>query len=270
MNKYIARSTGAGLAVTLAFAVQSSAQAFNFAGSDFTTNDAFRTDSVVKSLDPDGDNIYGTDGYTVFRSTGSGAATSANNNIVATPSYANINILSGLIYYTGDSSSTNYVDIDDPIQTGSGTVPNIESGILFKGGVNGGNTQFLDLDFTNAGNYRVGFLVDNADYTAISPVSLTLAQTAGGSNSATTNLTDRDLDGDYYFFDVDAQVGDVYRLSGVGDPSFASNGIGAITFDTVPVPTPVPFGVSTDLSILILGGLFGASRLRKKLVARKS
>ena len=34
-------------------------------------------------------------------------------------------------------------------------------------------------------------------------------------------------------------------------------------------PTPVPFGVSTDLSILILGGMFGASRLRKTLAARK-
>ena len=32
--------------------------------------------------------------------------------------------------------------------------------------------------------------------------------------------------------------------------------------------TPVPFGVSTDLSILILGGLYGVSRLRKKLSAR--
>lgn len=32
--------------------------------------------------------------------------------------------------------------------------------------------------------------------------------------------------------------------------------------------TAVPFGVSTDLSILILGGLYGASRLRKKLASK--
>ena len=32
--------------------------------------------------------------------------------------------------------------------------------------------------------------------------------------------------------------------------------------------TPVPFGVSTDLSLLILGGLYGASRLRKKLASK--
>ena len=33
--------------------------------------------------------------------------------------------------------------------------------------------------------------------------------------------------------------------------------------------TPVPFGVSADLSLLILGGLYGASRLRKTSAARK-
>ena len=32
--------------------------------------------------------------------------------------------------------------------------------------------------------------------------------------------------------------------------------------------TPVPFGVSTDLSLLILGSLYGASRLRKKLASK--
>ena len=35
-------------------------------------------------------------------------------------------------------------------------------------------------------------------------------------------------------------------------------------------PTAVPFGVSTDLSIVILGGMYGASHLRKKLAANKS
>ena len=41
------------------------------------------------------------------------------------------------------------------------------------------------------------------------------------------------------------------------------------TITSLSSPTPVPFGVSTDLSILILGGMFGASRLRKNIAARK-
>lgn len=270
MKKYLAKVAGLGFFTGAVLSFQSPAWALDFAGSDFTTNDAFRTDSVVKSLDSDGDNIYGTDGYTIFQSDAVGTSTSTNGNIVQTPSYANVEILSGLSYFTGNNSSLNYVDIDDPTQTGSGTVPNIESGILFKGGVGSGTTEFVNLNFTNTGNYRVGFLVDNTDFAAISPTSLTLNQTTGGSASVTTNLTDdRDLDGDYYFFDVDAEAGDVFQLSGVGDSGFGSNGIGGVTFDTIPAaPTPVPFGVSTDLSILILGGLFGASRLRKKLASK--
>ena len=44
--------------------------------------------------------------------------------------------------------------------------------------------------------------------------------------------------------------------------SYASSN-GAVTY------TAVPFGVSTDMSIAILAGLYGASRLRKKLALRK-
>ena len=38
---------------------------------------------------------------------------------------------------------------------------------------------------------------------------------------------------------------------------------------TYSAATPVPFGVSTDLSIIILGSLYGASRLHKRIAAGK-
>ena len=43
---------------------------------------------------------------------------------------------------------------------------------------------------------------------------------------------------------------------------------GAYTFSFSPA-TAVPFDVSPDLGILILGGLYGASRLCKTIAARK-
>ncbi len=42
-----------------------------------------------------------------------------------------------------------------------------------------------------------------------------------------------------------------------------------VTFSQVSSPTPVPFGVSPDMGILILAGMFGISRLRNKIAARK-
>ena len=44
------------------------------------------------------------------------------------------------------------------------------------------------------------------------------------------------------------------------------NGFSGATYTAA---TPVPFGVSTDLSLLILGGTYGVSRLRKRMAANK-
>ena len=48
----------------------------------------------------------------------------------------------------------------------------------------------------------------------------------------------------------------------------AANGFAAVTYSSA-TATPVPFEVSPNLSIIILGGLYGASRLRKKLAASR-
>lgn len=72
--------------------------------------------------------------------------------------------------------------------------------------------------------------------------------------------------GDLIFFDGDRSEGSWIRPYFLGN---ASN-IGSETITYTPLsPTSVPFGVSTDLSLIILGGLYGASRLRKKFVASK-
>ena len=52
-----------------------------------------------------------------------------------------------------------------------------------------------------------------------------------------------------------------------GNALFNFDGFSGATYSTA--ATSVPFGVSTDLSIIILGGLYGASRLRKKFAASK-
>ena len=241
------------------------AQAVNFAGSDLTTNDAWRTSSSVKLLDADGDNIYGTDGYTIFRSDRIGTRTTTNDNIVQSPGYASINTLPGLGYF----STPVYIDIDDPSQTGSAPVPNIDSGVLTQDFVGAGTTEFFDITFTQAGNYRIGFLFDNGDTPTLSPLAVTLAQTVGGSDSATASLSsDRDSDVDYYFFDIEASINDVYRLSGAGDPGRASNVIGGVTFDTN-TSAAVVFESTPSLGLIIMAGAFGISGYVKNRNAKK-
>ena len=51
--------------------------------------------------------------------------------------------------------------------------------------------------------------------------------------------------------------------------SSTTGNVGGFSGATYSAATPLPFGVSTDLSIIILGSLYGASRLRKRLTASK-
>ena len=259
----------AGLVLGLGITPIKPAQAIiSLPGVDDTTNDAWRTSSTVKPLDADGDNIYGTDGYQVFRSPNPGGSPTGDSSVVSLPSYATVNTLPGLSYFQG-TPTFDYVDIDDPSQTGAGTVPNIESGILYEVGVFGGTTEWLDIGFSQSGTYRVGFLVDNTDFTTISPLDLTLTQTVGGGDIASYTLSERDLDADYYFFDIEADVNDVFRLSGDGDGDRGANGIGAVTFDTVVDPVSVPFEFSPSLGLMIMGGIFVFSRYAKSRKAKQ-
>lgn len=62
------------------------------------------------------------------------------------------------------------------------------------------------------------------------------------------------------------------RLRNIGNSEFsrAVNGFSGVTYTASSnPPTSVPFGVSTNMGIVILGGMYGASRLRKKLAANK-
>ena len=56
-------------------------------------------------------------------------------------------------------------------------------------------------------------------------------------------------------------------LNNHANDTWNQNGFSGVSFSAA--ATPVPFGVSTDLSLIILGGLYGASRLRKKFAASK-
>ncbi|MCE9551773.1 MAG: autotransporter-associated beta strand repeat-containing protein [Planctomycetes bacterium] len=195
---------------------------FSFLGGDFTTHDAWRTTDVVKLFDADGDNVYGTDGYLLLNSN-SGAP-------VSQPLYLNTTNVAPSQF--GPSGS--YVSIDDPAVTpGPGPIVNINTGTGY-----GGNseTDFVQFSISQAGSFRIGVLQDNHDFAAISPISLRLRQTSGGAADTGLHLTDtdRNVNGDWYFFDVvDATPGDVYRISGLGDTGHGSNGIGAVTFDTL-------------------------------------
>jgi hypothetical protein len=199
-----------------------------YAGADIATNGAWRTNSVVKPLDPDGNNIYGTDGWQA----GSWAAGAS------LPAYATVAVNAPNSFDAANLGGVTYLSLDNPVAAGV-----LETGVHYYGNAVTGNEQdFYTITLTGAADFRIGIITDHTDLAAISPSQLRVRQTAGGSaNSGLIATIDRDLDGDYYFFDITGgQAGDTFVVSGVvstfpdGTPPGAqSNGLGGITFDTI-------------------------------------
>ncbi len=215
------------------------AAVITYAGADLTTNDAWRTNNLVKLLDIDGDNVYGTDGFVLF---GGGQASSA-------PTYATVAQGAGTSVFGGNASYTNF---DNAAFTGPAPVANVVSGVVFNapGGTN--PTDFVTFTLTQPQTFRLGVITDNADFAAISPTTLRVRQTVGGSADSgyVSAAADRDRDGDYYFFDVSGQAGDIFAVSGNNDSGFSSNGVYGVTFDSQIVP-------ESSTLVLLATGLFG-------------
>lgn len=195
-----------------------------FAGSDLTTAGQWRTASVVKPKDPDGDNVYGTDGYAIWGLDGV--------ETVVNPAYATITRNPALIFYPGNPG---YQNIDDPTNPAG---PQKVTGAISSPNPPGSTdpTDFYTLTFTQARLVRMGVLVDNSTEPALSPATLRLRQTAGGTYDsgyfAAGDGTSRNKTVDYYFFDIAAQAGDVFVISGNNDPGYFGNGVAGMFLDT--------------------------------------
>ena len=103
--------------------------------------------------------------------------------------------------------------------------------------------DIIEVTVSSDHSFRLGIITDNADFTTISPTSLRVRQTAGGSadSGLIPASSGRDKNGDFYFFDITgAQAGDKFMVSGVNDPGFGSNGLYGVTFDTTTAPPPPP------------------------------
>ena len=226
-------SSRAGIRVCLAttglgllFTFNTQGASVTYAGADLNTRGAWRTPSVAKPLDGDGNNIYGTDGYVM--------TTSPGGDLVQYPTYATVTRLATYTYYGGDQTTPHYLLLDNP----SGGSMN--AGLwMSTGTIDLQEQDMAEIAVTAGSSFRVGVLVDQCDFVDLSPKNLRLRQTQGGT--ADSGLIDSylepNLDGDWYFFDVrGAQAGDKFVLSATnlraGGPFQDGNGIGGLTFDT--------------------------------------
>ncbi|MGD1921649.1 MAG: hypothetical protein ACFCAD_23805 [Pleurocapsa sp.] len=219
MKKYLSQVAGVGLAATMTFAVQSSAQAFDF---DFTSSDGGFTSSGSPDWTYTGSQWQTTN------------ISSVNENFLTSP------VLTSTVDGQIDLSLTHAYNFEDGFDGG-----------IVEYSINGSPFSYFDslnYNFT----LSTGFSNPHPGIEAFSGTAAAVV-----SNGQAGTLTPGDT------FQI--------RLNGGWDSSVEESNpaweVSSISINAS--ATPVPFGVSTDLSIIILGGLYGVSRLRKKLAVSK-
>ena len=168
---------------------------------------SWRTATVPKSQDNNGDNIYGTDGYFLPRfNSGTGTVaftnTTANGTINTLPSYLTLAAAGGA---TGPNSAYGAkLAIDNPNAAGTTAA----SGVAFQSAVGPtGTNPFLTFTINTGvptGTLRIGILSDTSAGNGNIPTSFTLAQTTG-TGTGTVTLADAlaptaAAQADWYFF----------------------------------------------------------------------
>ena len=206
-------------------------------GADLTTGADWRTATTAKSstFDPNGDDIYGSDGYRIGYSALGAANTAGELSMVQTPSY--VSSLSSVLPFF---ASNTYVDIDNPMAAGD-----------INGGLYYGNGAKFNFTVSQATEFVLTVLIGQNTGGPV-PTSISVNQTVGGAATATNNSFGNSAAADYIFFNIDAAAGDKFEVRIVSSNTAGITGVG---FEIVPEPA--------SLALLSLGGLMVAGRRRK-------
>lgn len=221
------------LLAALVNATPTSAADITYAGAMNDFGSHWRTASVSKPLDLDGDYVLGTDGYFVV------------NRPAVLPNYVNAMVIITNTY----PGNANYAKIDDPTNSGqlftSGTLNPFPGAFTTFFATNGDSgpgiyptpalVQFTLNTNAVGRTIRVGLMLDNLDSTNYNSVAVWLN---GPPNSTSPlvyvdNSLFNDRIPDWAFVDIQgAAAGDIFTIHGLGGFAGAAT-LGGITFDSL-------------------------------------
>jgi len=192
-----------------------------------------------KTLDLDGDNAYGTDGY---------IAGEAQTTIL-NPSYAMLAIVGG----TQDPANGGaYINVDQPLAHGPGPIADENAPARYHFPVpNLSEHDSVEITLTAAGIFRVAVLSDirTPGGNQFNSTGFRFRQTVGGgADSGMQTFTNDGSGGDWHVFEISGEAGDVFRLS-----LRASASAGETAFARLAVDGIVPVGTDTDGDCLLDG-----------------
>ena len=252
----LALAVTAGCLLGLSVSTNAVAATITYVGMDTTTKGDWRTTTVAKPLEGDGDNAYGTDGWRRHQGL---------VNPVSQPSYATLTFQNGQYE---DIAYKAYNSIVDQALTPAASVPDDYSVGYFKFmGANGGvrNTQH-DLGLLTMSaekTFRVTVLGDNRNPGTGDPGFdpaygnsrwYSIYQTVGGSADSGYQLVDpHQTNGKWLVFEITAAATDVFAISTKFDAPAWGTDLSIVAFDSaVPEPTSAALMATSLLGLLTL------------------
>lgn len=226
------------------------AATISFEGLDDSTGPNWRDSSLSKSLDIDGDDIYGTAGYFLFNIGGGFNPNPLQNSIDETPSFLNLTVNDGNFSVGGFPGLS---DINDPL---SSPLANYDSGSIGVGfgavPSQGAEMSIFDINFT-AGtptdDIRIGVLANNSD--GENPSQIRFELSGNSSITAFAAITpDNALNStaEWFFFTLSGfSSGDTFTLFATDALGGGTEikGIGGVTVDVIPEPSsPILLGLA--------------------------
>jgi hypothetical protein len=220
MKKMMTLIAVVGLVLALAPAAQ--AATITFLGSDAASHEAWRSTDVDKAIngpvgaDPNGDNAYGNDGYSLVPMATPISPTTALPTYVTSVSFLGS-------FYNGNGG---YPLIDDPtdaIDVAANQTP-INTGIRYSASPIATFELMQDSEFV-----LTILLTGNSPLNR--PTSLSLTRTVGGTATDAATIPTYTEDVHYLFFEVDGTAGDIFAISQAGT---GNSGIGGVAFEALP------------------------------------
>ncbi|MDE0837075.1 MAG: PEP-CTERM sorting domain-containing protein, partial [Akkermansiaceae bacterium] len=236
----------AGLVLALGPVAQ--AATILYLGSDAVSSAAWRSTDVDKAIngpagaDPNGDNAYGNDGYSLV------PMATPISPTTALPTYVTSVSFLGNLYNGGGG----YPQIDDPtdaIDVAANQTP-IITGITF------GNSPITNFILLQDSKFVLTILL-TGNSSSNRPTSLSLTRTVGGAATDAATIPTYTNDVHYLFFEVDGTAGDKFEITG---GISGIQGIGGVAFEAMAIPEPSTFAL-TALGLL---GLIGTRRRRNR------
>lgn len=162
-------------------------------GSDSTVGGEWRSTSVTKAYDIDGDDVYGTDGYYMF-----------NELKRSDPVYVSNLVLGGAT----EAAPFGTQPFDDPdLPTGS-TVADYQPAKLDLNIADGAEGEFLSFEISQSGLYRLGVITGHRPGESIAALRLE------GPGGSTAEVSVDNTAPQYHIFEINSNIGDVYTLYG--------------------------------------------------------